>query len=55
MRVRSGKLHEIVRANDPEDHTHGKRESSPSGVMHDGWCGKLIHQAAGLKLATTSG
>jgi len=21
---------------------HHKRESSPSGIMHDGWCGKLI-------------
>jgi hypothetical protein len=27
-------------------------EPSPSGVMHDGWCEKLIPDAASLKLAS---
>ena len=39
----------------PMDHTHEKGESSPSGVMHDGWCGKLIQHTASLKLAAPSG
>jgi len=54
LRVRSRKLDEIVRTNDPEDHTHEKRESSPGGVMHDGWCGKMIANAARRKLAAAS-
>jgi hypothetical protein len=41
-------LHEIVRANQPEDDPHRKRESSPSGIVHDGWCGSF-------KLACSSG
>jgi hypothetical protein len=27
---------------------------SPSGIMHDGWVGKLVSHAASLKLASTS-
>jgi hypothetical protein len=30
---------------------HGMGKSSPSRVMHDGWCGKVIPHAASFKLA----
>jgi len=53
LESRDTKLHEILRTNEPEDHPHEKRESSPRGVMHDGWFAKLIQHAAGLKLALT--
>src|SRR5438874_12982308 len=33
----------------------GMGEPSPSGIMHDGWCGKLILHATSLKLASSSG
>ena len=52
---RHGKLHEIACANEPKNHPHKKRKSLPSGIMYDGWCGKLIHHATGLKLASPSG
>ncbi len=55
MRLRSWKLHEIVRTSHPEDHADERWESSPGGVMHDGWCGKLIQRVTSLKPATTSG
>jgi hypothetical protein len=44
-------MHEIVRTNEPEHDPHGKGEPSPSGVVHDGRCDKLIPHAASLKLA----
>jgi hypothetical protein len=55
LRLRSCKLHEIVRTNDPENCTHERRESSAGGVMHDGRCRKPIPHAASLKLACPSG
>jgi hypothetical protein len=52
------KLHEIVRADEPEHDPHGNGEPSPGRVMHDGGCGKLIPHAASpacmIKTATTS-
>src|SRR2546425_10079736 len=38
--LRSGKLHEIIRANKSEDYTHRKRESPTCRVVHDGRRGK---------------
>jgi hypothetical protein len=43
-----------VRTNEPADHPHKKGEPSPTGVVHDGWCGKLIPHVASLKLPTAS-
>jgi hypothetical protein len=54
LESRDRKLHEIVRSNDPEDYPYEKRKFSPRGVMHDGWCGKLIPNTASLKLASAS-
>jgi hypothetical protein len=44
----------IVRTNEPEDHAHGKGEPLPGGIMHDGWCGKLIPHTASHNLARPS-
>jgi hypothetical protein len=49
---RNGRLHEIVCANEPKNHPHKKWKSLPGGIMYDGWCGKLIHLAVGLTLAS---
>jgi len=48
-------LHEVVRSDEPEHDLHRNGEPSPSGVMHDGWCGKPILHAASFKLARPSG
>jgi hypothetical protein len=37
-------LHEVVRTDEPEDHSHKKREPSPRGVMHDGWSDIVIRE-----------
>lgn len=47
-------LHQIVRANDPEHDPHRKGEPSPGGIMHEGWCGKLIPDTASHNLARAS-
>ena len=49
------KVHEIVRADEPEDYPHRKRKPSPSGVMDDGRSDKSIKHALSLKLASASG
>jgi hypothetical protein len=49
------KLQEIVGANEAEDHTHEKGESSPRPIMHYEGFDKLISHSAGLKLAALSG
>ena len=43
-----------VAHNQAQDDPHGKWEPSPSGVMHDGRCGKVIPHATNLKLASAS-
>jgi len=48
-------MHEIVRTDEPEHNPYRNWEPSPTGIMDDGWCGKLIQHVAGLKLASSSG
>ena len=38
------------RTDEPEDYPHKKRESSPGGVIPDGWFRKSILHIPGLKL-----
>jgi hypothetical protein len=53
--LRRGELHEILRTDEPENDPHKRRESSPGGIMHDCWRGKLIPHPASLKLGSPSG
>jgi hypothetical protein len=46
--------YEIGRPNQAQDDPHGKWEPSPSGIMQDGRCEKLIPYGASLKLASAS-
>lgn len=47
-------LHEIIRANEPEDYAHRKWEPLPGGIVHDCRRGELMPPATGLKLASGS-
>ncbi|MFZ0136239.1 MAG: hypothetical protein WAK89_04220 [Candidatus Sulfotelmatobacter sp.] len=48
-------MQEFVRIDQTKDYTHDKGEASPRGVVHDDWRGKLVQNAACLKLAAPSG